>query len=247
MNPSEFDRPSSEMTDPHCLDPQIASERLSRLPWQRLAVLGDSVTAGVRDPLDGYRDMSFADRLTEALRSTRPDFEATNLAVPFLTISEIRDQQLAAALAFQPDAVLLSAGGNDAFKTYDADDLRTRLEGLLVPLAESGITVVTVGLFDLARSGLVPAEHAEAMAQRFDELDRLTAGIIKTLGGIHVDTHHHPLAADPSIYAQDRIHANARGHAVAFAAIVDTLVPVQRMDSRAGDPYPQDASAIGNA
>jgi hypothetical protein len=92
-----------------------------------------------------------------------------------------------------------------------------------VPLAEQGALVLTVGLFDLARSGLVPAEHAAAMAHRFDVLDTITSDVSRGLGGVHVDTHHHPLAADPALYARDRIHANARGHAVAFASIVEAL------------------------
>ena len=217
------DRFDLEAADPYCTDPETATERLRHLPWQRLAVLGDSVTAGVRGPLDGYRDESFAERLVSALASTRPGFEAVNLAVPYLTVSEIREVQLEPALAFAPDAVLVSAGGNDAFNPYDPDRLREELELLLVPLAESGAVVLTVGLFDLARSGLVRAEDAEDMAQRFDTLDRITAEITRSLGGIHIDTHHHPLAADPDIYARDRIHGNARGHAVAFAAIVDAL------------------------
>ena len=217
------DRFDLEAADPYCTDPETATERLRHLPWQRLAVLGDSVTAGVRGPLDGYRDESFAERLVSALASTRPGFEAVNLAVPYLTVSEIREVQLEPALAFAPDAVLVSAGGNDAFNPYDPDRLRKELELLLVPLAESGAVVLTVGLFDLARSGLVRAEDAADMAQRFDTLDRITAEVTRSLGGIHIDTHHHPLAADPDIYARDRIHGNARGHAVAFAAIVDAL------------------------
>jgi lysophospholipase L1-like esterase len=40
--------------------------------------------------------------------------------VPYLTVSEIRDQQLEKARAFRPDAVLITAGGNDAFREYDA-------------------------------------------------------------------------------------------------------------------------------
>lgn len=212
-----------EAADPHCTDPETAAERLRHHPWRRFAVLGDSVTAGVRGPLDGYRDESFAERLVGALASTRPGFEAVNLAVPYLTVSEIREVQLEPALAFAPDAVLVSAGGNDAFNPYDPDRLRAELELLLQPLAESGAVVLTVGLFDLARSGLVRAEEAADMADRFDTLDRITAETTRSLGGIHIDTHHHPLAADPDIYARDRIHGNARGHAVAFAAIVDAL------------------------
>ncbi|MEU4452859.1 SGNH/GDSL hydrolase family protein [Nocardioides sp. NPDC023903] len=218
--PCNFDL---EAADPYCTDPETAAERLRHHSWSRFAVLGDSVTAGVRGPLDGYRDESFAERLVSALASTRPGFEAVNLAVPYLTISEIREVQLEPALAFAPDAVLISAGGNDAFNPYDPDRLRTELELLLRPLAESGAEILTVGLFDLARSGLVRAEEAADMAERFDTLDRITAETTRSLGGIHIDTHHHPLAADPDIYARDRIHGNARGHAVAFAAIVDAL------------------------
>nr|WP_206444502.1 SGNH/GDSL hydrolase family protein [Nocardioides sp. KC13] len=212
-----------EVADPHCIDPMIAAERLRHRPWRRFAVLGDSVTAGVMGPLDGYREASFSDRLIEALASTRPGFASVNLAIPYLTVAEIREVQLEPALEFAPDAVLVSAGGNDAFNPFDPDHLRTQLELLLRPLAESGATVLTVGLFDLARSGLVPAEHAGDMAERFDTLDRITAEVTRSLGGIHIDTHHHPLSADASIYARDRIHGNARGHAVAFAAIVDAL------------------------
>lgn len=216
----------AEAADPYCVDFAVATERLRQLPWQRLAVLGDSVTAGIRDPRPGYWDASFADRLRLALAATRPDFAAVNLAVPYLTVAEIRCQQLAPALEFHPDVVLVAAGGNDAFQPYDSTALREEMLALLAPLAAGGARVVTVGLFDLARSGLVPAEHADAMAARFDELDAITASIAVELGGLHVDTHRHPLSADPDIYARDRIHANARGHAVAFAAIVDAIAPL---------------------
>ncbi|MCQ4213867.1 SGNH/GDSL hydrolase family protein, partial [Streptomyces longispororuber] len=192
-------------------------------PWNRLAVLGDSVTAGVMDPLPGYRHRSFADRFTDALAATRPGLTAVNLATPHLLIDEIRDQQLRPALDFAPDVVMVSAGGNDAFRAFDPATLRAKLASLLTPLAKRGAFLITIGLFDLPRSGLVPPEHADTAARRFDELDHITADLTHTLGGIHIDTHHHPLAADPAIYAADRIHANARGHAVAFAAIATTL------------------------
>ena len=129
---------------------------------------------------------------------------------------------------------LVSAGGNDAFEKFEADELRRGLHEILAPLAASGIVPVTIGLFDLARSGLVRASVAGAMARRFDELDRITAEVSRGLGGIHVETHRHPAAADPGIYAEDRVHANARGHAIAFAAIVERLegagvrLPVER-------------------
>lgn len=214
---------AAELSDPYCVAPDAAVELLRALPWNRLAVAGDSVTAGVMGPLPGYRDRSFADRFTDALAATRPGFASVNLSQPHLLLDEIRNQQLGPALEFEPDVVMVSAGGNDAFRGFDSEEMRADLSSFLTPLAESGALVITIGLFDLARSGLVPPEHADAMARRFDELDRITADLAHALGGIHVDTHHHPLAADPGIYSADRVHANARGHAVAFAAIATTL------------------------
>ncbi|WP_222836608.1 SGNH/GDSL hydrolase family protein [Jongsikchunia kroppenstedtii] len=223
--PASWDQFALEAADPYCIDFDEAVERLRPLGWKRLAILGDSVTAGVREPRPGYWDASFADRLRLALAAATTDFEAVNLATPFLRAREIREQQVAAAVAFEPDVVLITAGGNDAFLPFDSWALRDDLTMLLGPLAAAGARVLTVGLFDLPRSGLVPAEHAGAMAARFDELDDLTAAITADLGGIHIDTHRHPLGADPDIYSSDRIHGNARGHAVAFAAIVDTIAP----------------------
>ncbi|WP_051860095.1 SGNH/GDSL hydrolase family protein [Streptomyces anulatus] len=222
---------AAELSDTYCLAPDAAAELLRDLPWNRLAVAGDSVTAGVMEPLPGYHDRSFADRFADALAATRPGFAAVNLAKPYLLLDEIRDQQLGPVLEFEPDVVMVSAGGNNAFRGFDPETLRAELTSLLAPLAESGALVITIGLFDVARAGLFPPEHADGMARRFDELDRITAGLTRALGGIHVDTHHHALAADPGIYSTDRIHANARGHAVAFAAIATTVAQRARNEA----------------
>ena len=61
------------------------------------------------------------------------------------------------------------------------------------------------------------------MAERFDRLDELTARITVEHDGAHVDNHHHPLAADASIFSSDRVHANARGHAIAAGNLTRTL------------------------
>ncbi|MEU5656828.1 hypothetical protein ABZ802_14555 [Streptomyces sp. NPDC047737] len=96
---------AAELSDPYCMAPDAAAELLRDLPGNRLAVLGDSVTAGVMGPLPGYHDRSFADRFTDALAATRPGFASVNLATPNLLVAEIRDRQLVPALEFEPDVV----------------------------------------------------------------------------------------------------------------------------------------------
>jgi lysophospholipase L1-like esterase len=213
-----------EAADPDCLDDADAVELLRGTPWRRMVVLGDSVAAGIREPAEGYRDQGFADRVGQALLAAHPEGAYRNLGVRDLRLAAIRDTQLPVALEFGPDLAMVIGGGNDTLaRSYDAGRVARELREIVVPLSEAGAFVVTIGLFDLARSGLVPAEFAPAMTERFDELDSVTAAVAAEVGALHVDTHHHPRAADPAIFASDRMHANARGHAIAFAAIVRAL------------------------
>ena len=214
----------AEAADPDCIEPQVATAMLSRLPWRRLVVLGDSVAAGIMAPVDGYRNECFADRLGSVLAATRDPFLYRNLAVRDLRIAEIHQQQAPAALALRPDVAMVVAGGNDALgRNFDPDGVRGELEALIRPLHDAGAIVITIGLFDLARSGLMPPAVRAVMTERFDALDEVTSAVSAAFGGIHVDTHSHPRSADREIYSPDKIHANARGHGIAFKAIVEAL------------------------
>lgn len=220
---------SLERADPDCLAPAAEADLLRDAPWRRLAVLGDSVAAGVREPRAGYRDQCFADRVSAALGAGRPEFAYRNVAEAWAGLQRVHDNQLPAALRFGPDLALVVAGGIDALRPdYTPDRVWRGLLDVAGPLADHGVLVVTIGMFDLARSGVaspqvIRAGTAAAMTARFDELDRITAAVAAQVGGLHVDTHHHPRAADPEIFASDRIHANAMGHAIASAAIVRAL------------------------
>jgi lysophospholipase L1-like esterase len=220
-----------ERADPACLSPAAEAGLLRGAPWRRLVVLGDSVAFGMRQPIHGYLDQCFADRVAAALSAGRADVDHRNLAVPWACLPDVRDGQLPAALAMVPDLALVAAGGNDTLlPTYTRDRVWRDLLDVLVPLADLGALVVTVGLFDLARSGVRPAGVAATMTDRFDELGTITAAAVAQVGGVHVNTHHPPRAAGPGIFADNLIHANAAGHAVASAAIVRALA------SRAGRP-----------
>src|SRR4051794_13761211 len=97
-----------EHADPDCIDPGEAAELLRTAPWRRLAVLGDSVAAGIREPLAGYRDESFADRVADALGATRAAFEFRNFAARDLKLADIAARPLTLALEFEPDLAILT-------------------------------------------------------------------------------------------------------------------------------------------
>lgn len=187
--------------------------------WRRLAVLGDSLAAGVREPHPGYRDLSWVDRIAEALEA-----ETLKLAKPHLVAREVREGQLAAALEWKPDLAVVTAGGNDALRpSFDPAITERELEAIVAPLRAAGGGVVLLELLDYVKTGLVPAEHAPALDARLGALAALTRRVAERQGTILVAMRSHPSSADRGIFASDRLHLNARGHAIVAAEALKAL------------------------
>jgi lysophospholipase L1-like esterase len=192
------------------------------MTWKRLAVLGDSVAAGVREPHPGYRDLSWVDRVVEAL----PRPEILDLARRGLLAAEVREQQLAPALAFRPDLAIVAAGGNDALRrSFDEEEVAIELDHIVAPLRAAGADVVMIELLDIVASGLVAPEHAPAVGARLAALARVTRAVAHHRGAILIAMRKHPASRDPGIYAGDGLHLNARGHAIVAAEALRVLAP----------------------
>lgn len=194
-----------------------------RLPWRRLVVLGDSVASGVGDPVPDYPDRPWAAALRDALDDRRGPPGYRNLGVPGARIAEVRAGQLGPALAFGPDLAVLACGGNDALRrSFDPEGVGAHLAAMAGALAEQGALVVTFGMLDVGRTGLLPPDRAPALSARLRVLGDLTAAVTRRAGGVHVDLLDHP-GAGPHIFSADRLHPNRRGHALVARATVGAL------------------------
>jgi lysophospholipase L1-like esterase len=199
-------------------------EPLATAPWRRLIVMGDSIALGVGDPVDGYAHRGWTDSIAAALDAARPGLVTRNLGVRGLLASEVRETQLDAALHFRPDLAIVAAGGNDLFGPgFDGEGVEEELETIVGALHRRGALVVTIGLFDITRTDLVPEAFRAPLSQRIRELGARTAAVVERHDGIHVDCTDHPAGADPSIYSADRQHLNATGHAIAASLTLAAL------------------------
>ena len=126
--------------------------------FERYVAIGDSSTEGLDDP-DGegaYR--GWANRLAERIALAQVAQQAgqggllyANLGVRGRTTREIRDQQLARAVAMRPDLVTLFSGTNDVVsRSFDLRSVASDLEEMQGTLTRSGATVLTFTLPDLA-------------------------------------------------------------------------------------------------
>jgi lysophospholipase L1-like esterase len=216
----------SESEDPHCLRSGDSVRLLAAHPWRRFAVLGDSVAEGLAEPLPGYSEVQFADRVARELAATAPSLDYVNLGHRGLRTREVRAGQLGPALDFRPDLALVVCGGNDAFPaTYRPDAVDAELRAMVTALLAAGADVITVGLYNLSYSPSpkVPEWLRPGLRTRMRTLSERTAATAAELGTLHVNLTSHPAATDPGLFAADGRHVNGRGDAIAFAETVRVL------------------------
>ena len=206
------------------LHPAVPADLLNGSRWRRVAVLGDSIAEGVREPADGYRNLSWVDRIVEPLHLVDPSTTVLNLGRRSLVAREVRETQLRAALAFAPDLAIVAAGGNDALAdAFDAQAVAADLDAIVGPLRSAGADVLMIELMDIVKSGLVADERRDAVDARMRALATVTRDVARGHGALLVEMRAHPACADPTVYASDRLHLNARGHAIVGAEAVRVL------------------------
>ncbi|MBW3618932.1 MAG: SGNH/GDSL hydrolase family protein [Actinobacteria bacterium] len=188
--------------------------------YRRYVAIGDSTTEGIDDPdgAGGYR--GWADRLAEHLAAAQGSVEYANLAVRGRTSRAIREEQLAPALALEPDVATVVAGVNDLFRRSSTPAaVAADIEAMQRALVDAGAVVVTFTMPDL--SPIVPLARVIR-----GKLEAINDGIRRASGrsGARLlDLAAHPISTDPRLWSDDRLHANTRGHERISRALAATL------------------------
>jgi lysophospholipase L1-like esterase len=222
---ARIDLLARERADPHVgADHELARVLDPPVPWERVVVLGDSIAEGLREPVPGYRDLSWADRLAAALTFARPRAVLFNLGRRDRTAAEIRTAQLDAALSLRPGLAIVTAGGNDLLRReFDPNMLAGELRAILGPLRDSGADVLTFDLYDWTSNPYIPARLAPRMGQRLTQVTEVTRAVSAQLGGIHARLRDGPAAGDRDRFSHDGLHLNARGHGIVATDLARAL------------------------
>ncbi|MBI3504234.1 MAG: SGNH/GDSL hydrolase family protein [Proteobacteria bacterium] len=192
--------------------------------FARYVAIGDSSTEGLEDPLPGGRYRGWADRFAEHVAAAQAEpLLYANLAVRGRKTRQVRDEQLATALAMLPDLATVFAGVNDVARaSCDVHAVAADLEFMYATLREQGATVLTITMPDL--SAVVPL--ANLMRDRLLALNDLVRAAAERTGAICIDLAEHEVTRDLRLWHPDRLHANSEGHrriALALAAAVGAV------------------------
>ncbi len=188
--------------------------------FARYVAIGDSSTEGLDDPdgRGGYR--GWANRLAERLAAAQETLLYANLGIRGRRTRQILDEQLGPALAMRPDLVTLFSGTNDVIaRRFDPGAVGRDVERMQKALIEGGATLLTFTLPDLGP--VLPL--ARRLAPRVLALNATLREVSARTGAILVDFAAHPVASDPRLWSDDRLHANALGHERIAAALGQAL------------------------
>lgn len=186
---------------------------------ERYVAIGDSSTEGLNDPdgSGGYRGWSR--RLAARIADVQGGLLYANFGVQGLTTRQILDQQVGPAAAMQPDLVTVFSGTNDVIgRQFDARSIVRDMEHMQRAFIDNGATVLTFTLPDL--TPIMPI--ARWIAPRIHNLNDAIRTSTTRTGATLLDFALYPVATDPRLWHEDRLHANATGHthiadALAFA------------------------------
>ena len=196
----------------------------SRAPLQqfeRYVAIGDSSTEGLEDPAADGSYHGWANRFAEHVAAAQhTTLLYANLAVRGRKTREVRDEQLAPALAMRPDLATVFAGVNDVVRrSCDVRQVADDLEFMLQSLRDGGATVLTITMPDL--SAVVPL--AALMRNRLLALNELVRAACARTGAHCVDLAAHAVTHDLRLWHPDRLHANSDGHRRIAAALAESL------------------------
>lgn len=196
------------------------NRRPRRIHFARYVALGDSSTEGLDDPdgSGGYRGWST--RLAERIATGQRGLLYANLAVRGCTTRQILETQLQPALAMRPDLVTLFSGTNDVVsRQFDCGQVGRDIEAMQLALIGQGATLLTFTLPDL--TPVMPV--ARWFTPRVEQLNESLRTVSARTGAVLVDLAGYPVACDPRLWSEDRLHANALGHQRIASALAQAL------------------------
>ena len=181
-------------------------------PGLRVVAIGDSsITAPGVNQLDDAWIRRVSTSLTD-----RYFVHLHALAVGGAKAADVRSEQLASALALEPDLAIVSVAANDAIRGVPKSRFRRELDHIVGALAGAGARVVVVGVGDIGSVPRLPGFLRWYLTKRSAIFDRVSAEVASHhAAAVKVDVRgdlSEAFLRDRMMFSGDRFHASSYGH-----------------------------------
>ncbi|WP_329362264.1 SGNH/GDSL hydrolase family protein [Streptomyces sp. NBC_00669] len=184
-----------------------------REPALRFAVLGDSLSEGVGDPMPGGGWRGWGALLAEGIGAGPGAVAVVNAARSGACSGDVAGRQLAVALACRPRLASVVVGGNDTLRGgFAIDRVTADLHTAIGELRAAGADVLTACLPDPGSVLGLPWPLARPLARRMTALNTAVHALSAYHGALHLHAAHRPWSTAPGTLSADRLHPSEKGH-----------------------------------
>jgi hypothetical protein len=156
------------------------------------------------------------------LAARTEDFGYANLAIRGRKLRQVAVEQVAPAIALEPDLISLYAGGNDVLRpTVDLDGLIALYDASIARLAATGARIVLFTAYD--PGGPKASGPIGAFRGRFAIYNELVREVSDRHGATLVDFWRMHELNDPRMWDVDRMHLASPGHVWVAIEVLDAL------------------------
>jgi lysophospholipase L1-like esterase len=198
-------------------------------------VMGDSTSIGQGADYSRSYAVASAQHLAKTHRVT-----FVNVGISGATTQDVLNTQLSKAAKYKADIVLLAVGANDARHFVGGKVIRQSVQQTIDGLRQTNcaVRIVVTGspaMDTTPRFGLWPAK--QLMGLRTRQVNTVFAGLVKknhlTFAPVAAKTRA-AFLADPTLFAADEFHPNARGYTL-WTPVINTA-----LDQALSQPVPAD-------
>ncbi|SEO51560.1 SGNH/GDSL hydrolase family protein [Actinacidiphila rubida] len=176
----------------------------------RFAVLGDSLSEGVGDPLPGGGWRGWAGLLAQSLGD---DVLLLNSARSGALSGDVAGPQLEEALRHRPHLASVLVGGNDTLRGgFAIERVAAELHATIGALRSAGAEVLTACLPDPGTVLGLPWPLARPLGRRMRALNETVHALSDHHGTVHLHAAAHPWSTTPGSLSADKLHPSEAGH-----------------------------------
>ncbi|MEZ0066464.1 lysophospholipase L1-like esterase [Streptacidiphilus sp. MAP12-20] len=178
----------------------------------RISALGDSLTEGLGDPVDGgWR--GWAALLAGGCAAEGGAVAFANHASSGARTADVLLRQLPQARARRPHLAAVLVGVNDTLRaSYDIHAVARHLDTTFGSLTEDGSVLLTACLPDPGRMLGLPEALARPLGRRMTSVNTVVHALSERYDAVHVHAATDGWVHDPAMWSVDRLHPSERGH-----------------------------------
>ncbi|MGM9986197.1 MAG: SGNH/GDSL hydrolase family protein [Bacillaceae bacterium] len=197
--------------------------------WKKYVALGDSMTEGYGDEVEGIVKKDWPSYVAEHFQIS--DFH--NIGKSGLRSDQVYETQFQKAVEMKPDLVSVMAGANDFMQQkWNPKTYRAHMEEMITTFTKAGATVITANYPDFTKYVAIPMFIKPIVKKQLKTCNAILDELAEKYNTVHLDVWNNPLADQRENWSKDNVHPNALGYKKISEVVIEQLSNIEKVGAK---------------